>query len=169
MKLWDLRLGELRCTFRGHGNGVTCVAFGAGNRLAFSGSYDGTMKVWDLAAFSDRKLRNVLRLAQAEDSVEFDTQEAQYTELLRQVKSRAIDRDVSHILDLVRQARAIPGREFLTESLDAWRNAGRYCRRVRLCPNESEAVSLSIKRLDWKALQVGTRKREWYARQDSNL
>jgi WD40 repeat protein/serine/threonine protein kinase len=44
------RIGWLARTFEGHAGGVTSVALGADGRYGLSGSYDKTLKLWDLSS-----------------------------------------------------------------------------------------------------------------------
>ena len=49
LKLWDLNLGKVIRTFRGHTGNVTDVHFCNGEQ-ALSGSKDGTIRLWDVAS-----------------------------------------------------------------------------------------------------------------------
>jgi WD40 repeat protein len=40
---------KLRATFMGHADSVYCVAFSPDGKTLASGSYDGTIKLWDVA------------------------------------------------------------------------------------------------------------------------
>jgi len=46
LKLWSSK-GECLSTFEGHSDLVTSVSFSPDGKSILSGSYDGTMRVWD--------------------------------------------------------------------------------------------------------------------------
>ena len=46
---WDLATGEPAGTLRGHEDYVSAVAFSADGKLLATGSFDHTVKVWDVA------------------------------------------------------------------------------------------------------------------------
>jgi WD40 repeat protein len=48
--LWDMPTPKKRITLRGHKGNVTAVAFGPEDKVLVSGSWDGSIKVWDLPA-----------------------------------------------------------------------------------------------------------------------
>jgi WD40 repeat protein len=48
VKIWDAQTGELRRTLAGHDGYVWNVAFSPDDRYLASGSWDSTIKVWDL-------------------------------------------------------------------------------------------------------------------------
>src|SRR4029453_15071235 len=49
-KIWDAQTGELRRMLAGHDGYVWKVAFSPDGRYLASGSWDSTIKVWDLEA-----------------------------------------------------------------------------------------------------------------------
>jgi hypothetical protein len=52
LKLWDMATGKQKAAFVGHADKVTSVAFLGGGRQAISGSWDRTLRTWDLATGS---------------------------------------------------------------------------------------------------------------------
>ena len=48
MKLWDVASGALKTTFSGHKYGITEIAFSPDGQTLASGSWDGTILLWDL-------------------------------------------------------------------------------------------------------------------------
>jgi WD40 repeat protein len=50
VKLWDVATGKMLHSFAGHSDTVTSVAFAPDGRRAISGSYDRTVRVWNLPA-----------------------------------------------------------------------------------------------------------------------
>ena len=57
--LWDVATGREIGALKGHGKGVTQVAFSRDGRLLASGSTDNTIKIWDVA--TQRELRTLDR------------------------------------------------------------------------------------------------------------
>src|SRR5205085_1673029 len=57
LKLWDLATGKERATFRGHTSSVSSVAFSPDGRTLVSGSYDHTVKVWEVSSGQLRSTR----------------------------------------------------------------------------------------------------------------
>ena len=47
--LWDVASGSEIGALKGHGKGVTQVAFSRDGRLLASGSTDNTIRIWDVA------------------------------------------------------------------------------------------------------------------------
>ncbi|TKA29576.1 hypothetical protein B0A50_03589 [Salinomyces thailandicus] len=65
--LWDVATAQTIRRFTGHVGRVNAVAFGGeGDGVAVSGSYDGTVKVWDCKSRSDRP---IMSFSEAKDSV----------------------------------------------------------------------------------------------------
>lgn len=65
--LWDVATAQTLRRFTGHAARVNAVSFGGeGDSVLVSGSFDGTVKVWDLKARSERP---IMTLSEAKDSV----------------------------------------------------------------------------------------------------
>ncbi len=58
VELWDVASGQPLGALKGHGKGVTAVAFSRDGRLLASGSSDNTIRIWDLA--TKRELRTLM-------------------------------------------------------------------------------------------------------------
>jgi len=67
--LWDVATGSEIGALKGHGKGVTQVAFSRDGRLLASGSTDNTIRIWDVA--SRRELRTLSGHTANVDSVDF--------------------------------------------------------------------------------------------------
>ena len=48
VRLWDIRTGENIATFLGHPTDIQCLAFSPDSTILASGSFDGTILLWDL-------------------------------------------------------------------------------------------------------------------------
>ena len=55
LKLWDILSGKVINTFRGHANGIGCVAYSHDGKYVVSGDHGGTIKLWDISVGSDIK------------------------------------------------------------------------------------------------------------------
>lgn len=66
--LWDVATAQTLRRFTGHAARINAVSFGGelGQSVLVSGSYDGTVKVWDLKARSERP---IMTFSEAKDSV----------------------------------------------------------------------------------------------------
>jgi uncharacterized caspase-like protein len=67
--LWDVSSGSEIGALKGHGKGVTQVAFSRDGRLLASGSTDNTIRIWDVA--SRRELRTLSGHTANVDSIDF--------------------------------------------------------------------------------------------------
>jgi WD40 repeat protein/uncharacterized caspase-like protein len=69
VKLWDAATGRELGALKGHGKGVTQVAFSRDSRLLASSSSDNTIKIWDVA--SQRELKTLRGHNSNVDSIDF--------------------------------------------------------------------------------------------------
>jgi WD40 repeat protein/uncharacterized caspase-like protein len=69
VRLWDVASGTQIGDLRGHGKGVTEVAFSKDGRLLASGSTDNTIRIWDLA--TKRELRTLTGHNSNIESIDF--------------------------------------------------------------------------------------------------
>ncbi|HEV2829992.1 MAG TPA: caspase family protein [Pyrinomonadaceae bacterium] len=67
--LWDVASGQQIGAFKGHGKGVTHVAFSRDGRLLASSSSDNTIRIWDVAG--RRELRTLAGHTANIDSIDF--------------------------------------------------------------------------------------------------
>ena len=51
IRLWEVATGENIATFWGHATDIQSLAFSPDGALLASGSYDGTILLWDMAPF----------------------------------------------------------------------------------------------------------------------
>lgn len=65
--LWDVATAQTLRRFTGHSARVNCVAFGGeGDSIVLSGSFDGTVKVWDAKSRSEKP---IMSFSEAKDSI----------------------------------------------------------------------------------------------------
>ncbi|PIA92236.1 WD repeat domain-containing protein 83 [Cercospora beticola] len=65
--LWDVATAQTLRRFTGHSARVNCVAFGGeGDSVVISGSFDGTVKIWDGKSRSEKP---IMSFSEAKDSV----------------------------------------------------------------------------------------------------
>lgn len=69
VELWDIANGQPLGALKGHGKGVTSVAFSRDGRLLASGSSDNTIRIWDLA--TKRELRTLTGHTSNIESIDF--------------------------------------------------------------------------------------------------
>lgn len=55
IRLWNHQTGELACQLSGHVNGILSIAYSPDGRYLASGSYDKTVRVWDLASANAKR------------------------------------------------------------------------------------------------------------------
>ncbi|KAI5365553.1 putative WD40/YVTN repeat-like-containing domain superfamily [Septoria linicola] len=65
--LWDVATAQTLRRFTGHSARINCVAFGGeGDSVVISGSFDGTVKVWDAKSRSEKP---IMSFGEAKDSI----------------------------------------------------------------------------------------------------
>ncbi len=69
VRLWDVASGSQVGDLKGHGKGITEVAFSRDGRLLASGSTDNTIRIWDLA--TKRELRTLTGHTSNIESIDF--------------------------------------------------------------------------------------------------
>jgi len=69
VKLWDVTTGQQIAEFKGHGRGVTKVAFSRDGKWLASGSSDNTIKIWDVA--TQNELRTLTGHTAGIESLDF--------------------------------------------------------------------------------------------------
>jgi WD40 repeat protein/uncharacterized caspase-like protein len=69
VRLWDVASGTQTGELKGHGKGITEVAFSRDGRLLASGSTDNTIRIWDLA--TKRELRTLTGHTSNIESIDF--------------------------------------------------------------------------------------------------
>ena len=61
IKVWDLLTGRMRCRMLGHDQPVECVAVTPDGERVVSGSWDETVRIWDLRSHRRRRMLYTLR------------------------------------------------------------------------------------------------------------
>ncbi len=69
VQLWDVASGREIAALKGHGKGVTSVAFSRDGRLLASGSTDNTIRIWDVG--TRQELRTLKGHSSNIDSIDF--------------------------------------------------------------------------------------------------
>jgi WD40 repeat protein len=69
VQLWDVASGRPVAALKGHGRGVSKVAFSRDNKLLASGGTDNTIKIWDVAA--QKELRTLTGHTSGLESMDF--------------------------------------------------------------------------------------------------
>jgi WD40 repeat protein/uncharacterized caspase-like protein len=69
VQLWDVTTGQQIAAIKGHGRGVSKVAFSRDNKLLASGGTDNTIKIWDVATRNE--LRTLTGHTSAIESIDF--------------------------------------------------------------------------------------------------
>ena len=69
VQFWDVTTGQQIAAIKGHGRGVSKVAFSRDNKLLASGGTDNTIKIWDVATRNE--LRTLTGHTSAIESIDF--------------------------------------------------------------------------------------------------
>ncbi|MFB9180316.1 WD40 repeat domain-containing serine/threonine protein kinase [Dactylosporangium sucinum] len=117
VEVWDLAAGRCLRTLSGHDKPVQGAALDAAGRLAISGGWDGTARLWRLtspgppAPWSYARPRDAAELHHAADRA---------GALLDRADAAVAARDLAGAADALRAARAVPGHERDRRVVDRW-------------------------------------------------
>jgi WD40 repeat protein len=123
LRLWDLSTGRCLRTFTGHLGNVYSVALSSDGRHVLSGSSDQTLKLWALPTVDSAQAAplHYAMVVTAEEALERERSRDLYISSAR--KALEIGK-IAEALNILKQARAVPGFEKHPESLDLQAKAG---------------------------------------------
>jgi WD40 repeat protein/serine/threonine protein kinase len=124
---WEVATGRCLRIFRGHTGTIRSIDLSADGRLGLSGSADGTLRLWEIP--HERFLCS-LRLAQVWSYTNVSRIETRAEVLLQQAEYELKEAHFAQALDLVRQARMLPGWERSPRCLQMWEKLLPYCAKV---------------------------------------
>ncbi|WP_052567882.1 protein kinase domain-containing protein [Ktedonobacter racemifer] len=128
LRLWEVATGRCLRTFQGHTGTVSSVCFSTDGRFALSSNYHD-LRLWEVP--HEPVLASVqLSLVQPHaDVLDVETRAAGLLKLAEDVLGKA---QFATALDLVNQARTLPGWERVPKSLETWARLLLHCPKVRL-------------------------------------
>ncbi len=134
IRLWRTETGCCLRTFKAHAGPVRSVYLDGDGRWALSTGADRTLRFWNLELLSDesRRFLSTTVLCHVTSSEEAGKAQAQFAKLCQKARQAAQAGDYGQALELIYQARALPGYEVGREVLDLWSLAGGHCRRKYL-------------------------------------
>jgi WD40 repeat protein/serine/threonine protein kinase len=125
---WSLESGRCVRTFRGHEAEVSMVALSPDNRHAFSAGLDDAARLWRLPG----EFAAPTQLSRPRRYGELTRTEARLRTLVTAAGQATADGQVEAALDLLSQARELPGCERAPQVLAAWRALGDRAARTGL-------------------------------------
>jgi WD40 repeat protein/serine/threonine protein kinase len=118
LKLWEVATGRCLRTFKGHKRCVNSVAYSPDGRYALTGSSDKTLKLWDLSSVIINLQMAPLVYSLVVTASEAAEREHSHALQLARAREAFEQRDISEAIDLLKQARKIPGFERSPDSLE---------------------------------------------------
>ena len=136
VRLWEVKTGRCIRTFIGHNDEVNSVAISTDGHFALSGSQDKTMRLWKLS-FQTLSPHEQERLFpfQLSGLLSYEEVAQAQKEIKKLLVNSKQDLSQAHYLEAlgkVREARQLPGGEYLPESLTAWQELTLFCQRTTL-------------------------------------
>jgi len=133
LRLWDTATGHCLRIFEGHANSIWSLFLSTDGHSILSGSYDKTLKLWDTGKLMHRDWEGppfvYSRVMTAHEAVNIRGRiEAAVQEGTRLLQSG----HAGAALEVLREARDLPGGERDCSVLELWRQAGRRSRQKRL-------------------------------------
>lgn len=129
VRFWDVASGRCLRTFPGHENGTAAVHFGRGGGAALSIGHDRTVRRWSLPAVHEDVPFQVSR---PRSPSQLNRLDARVGSLVGDAERAMSDGRYPAALDLLTQARAVPGRRRHPQVIRAWRRLESRCARTRL-------------------------------------
>jgi len=130
-RLWDLSSGRCLHTFQGHERSVTSVTFGPNGDYVLSGSFDRTLRLWRIPQ-EPRGFRAPNIVCRVSGAEEATSRVQEFSRLIDRAEHAAGDGDGARALDLIEQARAVPGRQRAAAACDLRHRVGQGGVRVAL-------------------------------------
>jgi hypothetical protein len=105
-RIWEVETGRCLRTLTGHSSDVDSVWLSPDGRLALSGGYETTLRLWEITPQSQEIC--TLQEAPTKNIVEQTTSPVEFTNLLKSSEEALAARRFSEALALVTQARTLP-------------------------------------------------------------
>ncbi|HLZ64298.1 MAG TPA: protein kinase [Ktedonosporobacter sp.] len=129
MRVWEMTSGHCLRIFQGNKGRVSAVGLSADGCWTLFGGDDETIKMWEMPR---EHFSCPLLLSQVWSQSDSRQIETQATTLLQRAEHAIEEKRFTLALDLVRQARALPGWERSPKSMEIWERLSLYCLKVGL-------------------------------------